>query len=211
MVIKEFTCSDEDCGAEFEALVPVCPYCGAAASRAFRTAPGVVTNKGRPTGKAKAMDKMLQREFDRQGISNFSNVGGENRISWARRVNQKFPGVYASDAQGIPQPPIRAYMGKANDFSSLRCPQHPGSSLANEYGFDPATLSQEGRPWNLRQVDSKAGNEFGTPDESAFKIREPGLPPALAERSEVLVDVRGDPEIPSGVDVNTPGWSPKNA
>lgn len=223
MVVKEFSCSDPECARAFEGLVPVCPYCGAKGERAFRTPPSI--NRGMSnSGSAKRIDKMLEKEFARQGISNFSNVGGENRITWARRVNSQFPGVYASDAGGMAQPPIRAYMGKANDFGSLRCPQYPQSSLANEYGFDPNTLSREGRPWNLRQADGRGGtasNQFYEPQQvdpenpeasaAALRQREPGLPQRLAERSEVLVDIRGDPEIPSGVDVNQPGWTPKNA
>jgi hypothetical protein len=74
MIIKEFTCSG---GHEFEALVPVCPYCGQQGKRAFRTAPGI------SKGIARRRDSILEGELKARGITNiYSNRYGPAKVTY---------------------------------------------------------------------------------------------------------------------------------
>lgn len=186
-VLKEFTCLDEDCGQEFESIVPVCPYCGAKANRAFRTPVGI--NKGSSTpGSAKKIDKMLEGEFKRQGVSNFSNCGGENKVTWARRVQQQGPGIYATQPSiaGAPrnQPPIRAFMSKPGDYSPLERDE--------TYGFRRQAMYE--------QPQYTSAGHGGTPEEMMPTIdqgtpasvdmtqvaRQTPLPDSLAKRTRIM-------------------------
>ena len=118
-VLKEWRCISPECGREFEGLTSTCPRCGAReATRTFLTPPGI--NKGVSTsGSAKRIDRMLEREFDKQGITNFSNTRSENKVTWKRRVNASFPVRYNSPTRiggAPPQQPIQAFIGAQGDF-----------------------------------------------------------------------------------------------
>lgn len=104
-IVKEWSC---ECGKDFEAVASVCPKCGRDARRAFRTPVGI--NGGRNTrGSARGIDGILEAEFARQGISNFSNADGINKVEYQHR----FPGVYSSQSSGAPaQPAISAMFVK---------------------------------------------------------------------------------------------------
>ena len=105
-ILKEYTC--RKCGHEFEAFVPTCARCGYddKENRAFRTPAGI--NGGRATfNSAKRIDRLIENEFSRQGISNFSNRGGINKVEYAK-LRQKAPGVYATPFAGAEVAPIQA-------------------------------------------------------------------------------------------------------
>jgi hypothetical protein len=135
-ITKEWHC---ECGRDFEAAAPVCPRCGREAKRAFRTPVGI--NGGRTNyGSAKRIDGILEAEFKRQGISNFSNAGGINRVEYARLV-ESHPGVYSSSLSGAPaQPAISAQFVKGG----LSNPQ-----LAREMAFQV-----DGTPWRAPVDDA---------------------------------------------------------
>jgi hypothetical protein len=75
-VIKEFSCNQ--CGLSFERIRGVCPSCHSEDTRrVFLTPVGIAT------GVAKRTDAILQHQFDKMGITNFSNSGGgANKVSW---------------------------------------------------------------------------------------------------------------------------------
>jgi hypothetical protein len=65
--MKEFECES---GHAFEALLPVCPVCGALGRRVFRTPPGI------SKGTARRDEAFLSAELARRGITNYSNRDG---------------------------------------------------------------------------------------------------------------------------------------
>lgn len=105
-VLKEYTC--RKCGHNFEGFVPVCAKCGYESedNRTWRTAPGI--NGGHATANsARRLDRIMENELTRQGVSNFSNRGGINKVEY-KRLRQKAPGVYATPFGGAQTPPIQA-------------------------------------------------------------------------------------------------------
>lgn len=142
MVLKEWACKNEECERTFEALVNTCPYCGTRnAARVFLTPVGI--NGGRNTrNSARSIDRILDREFKLQGIANFSNCGGENKVSWARRVNAFSPRTYNSPIgiAGAPgQAPIQAFCGRPGDFSAIE-----KSPLNQQWGFAASQIHDDG-------------------------------------------------------------------
>jgi hypothetical protein len=187
MVNKEWRCVDPECGYEFEGFVDICPHCASDARRVFRTAPGVATNKGRPMAQSKIHDGILTREFDRQGIANFTNVGGENKVTWRGRVQQKFPGVYCSNASGLPNQsnPIQGMIARPGDFSQLQ----------QKYGADPNSFRDENGPYRLPQgVDNSFEGLEPTPPVKVGKHR----PEKLMRQTQVIRHPEGDPKISQG-------------
>lgn len=73
-MIKEWTCTE--CKHPFDSELPICSECGALGKRAYRTAPGF------STGKSRKMEKFMGKAFEERGITNFSNMGGENKVSF---------------------------------------------------------------------------------------------------------------------------------
>lgn len=73
---KEWHC--DGCGTEFESAIDLCKRCGAPATRVFRTPVGI------GKGSAKKIDALLERNFKKRGISNYTNIGGSTNISWAK-------------------------------------------------------------------------------------------------------------------------------
>ena len=73
MVTKEWQCAS---GHEFEAIAPVCPICGRVGRRAFRTPVGI--SRVRPG----AIERSLEVEFSRRGITNYSNKDGLPRATF---------------------------------------------------------------------------------------------------------------------------------
>ena len=186
-VLKEFTCGDEDCAKEFESIVPVCPYCGANAKRAFRTAPGINMGATVP-GSAKKIDRMLEGEFKRQGISNFSNCQGENKVTWARRVSRLGSGSYATQPsiQGAPrnQPPIRAFMSTPGDYSPLERDETYGfrrDAMLEQPQY--ASAPHGGTPEEIMPLIDQGGG--GSVDMTQV-ARQTSLPQSLAKRTTVI-------------------------
>ena len=185
MVLKEFQCINPECGHEFEGYADICPMCASDAKRAFRTAPGVSTNKGRPMSKAKIHDRILEREFDRQGIANFTNAGGENKVTWRGRVNQKYPGVYNTQAHGIGQHPIQAMISKPGDFSQL----------TQKYGANPNSFAVNGQPYSMRSSDYGSDNSFeGLEPTEPVKVGQ-HRPRDLMNKTQVIRHPEGDPKF----------------
>ena len=129
MILKEFRCGD--CG-DFESLLPLCPKCGAAAKRVFLTAPQINTKRTAPK-----TDRILEGAFNRMGISNFSNSGDKNRVTWVTN------GSVASTVHGQAQSPIQATFAK--------------NELA-KYGINPELLTRNGQPYQLPDPSTIAPN-----------------------------------------------------
>jgi hypothetical protein len=189
MVLKEFKCINPECGHEFESLADICPLCASDAKRAFRTPPGVATNKGRPMAKSKIQERILEKEFNRQGIANFTNRGGENKVSWKSRVNRQYPGVYNTQAHGIHQHPIQGMIAKPGDFSGLQ----------RKYGADPNSFAVDGVPYSMNSRDYGVDNSF-----EGLEPREPvkvgaHRPSELMRKTEVIRHPEGDPKFSDSV------------
>jgi hypothetical protein len=165
-------------------MADICPLCASDAKRAFRTPPGVATNKGRPMSQAKIMDRMIESEFNRQGIVNFTNVGGENKVTWKGRVQQKFPGTYLSNSSGLPHQshPISAMISKPGDFSQL----------TRQYGADPNSFAVDGAPY---QMPSGSDNSFeGLQPTEPVKVGT-HRPAELMSKTDVIHHPQGDPNF----------------
>jgi hypothetical protein len=161
MINKEFRC--ESCQHEFVSLMPICTRCGAAATRVFLTAPQISTK-----GVARRTDRILESSFKKMGISNFSNAGGVNKVSWVST------GSTASTIHGQPQMPIQ--------------PTFARSDLAR-YGINPASLTRDGVPYQLpdpSQIPPMRLPEVGT------KVG--AFPEGLSERTNTFAktDDRGN-------------------
>jgi hypothetical protein len=152
MINKEFRC--ESCQNEFESLMPVCPRCGGSATRVFLTPPQVVTR-----GIARRTDRILESNFKQMGISNFSNAGGVNKVSWVST------GSSASTVHGQPQPLIQPIFG--------------GPEQLRAAGFNTANMTMNGKPYQLPnpQDYSVALPELGK------KVGQ--FPPGLREQTTV--------------------------
>ena len=122
MINKEFHC--DQCNRDFESLLAVCGHCGSPARRVFLTAPQVVTR-----GVARRTDRILESNFKRMGISNFSNAGGVNKVSWVST------GSTASTVHGQPQPMIQPIFGGPDQLSKA--------------GFNTANMTMNGKPYQL--------------------------------------------------------------
>jgi hypothetical protein len=120
MISKEFHC--DACQRDFESLMPICTLCGGAARRVFLSAPRI------STGVARRTDKILETNFKRMGISNFSNAGGVNKVSWVTT------GSTASTVHGQPQPLIQPTFNSAD---------------LGRYGINPANMTVGGVPYQL--------------------------------------------------------------
>ena len=122
MINREFLCPS--CSNQFESLLAVCPRCGAAANRHFRSAPNINTS-----GIAKRTDRILESNFKRMGISNFSNAGGVNKVSWVST------GSTSTTVHGQPQPMIQPIFGGPDQLAKA--------------GFNTAAMTMNGRPYQL--------------------------------------------------------------
>lgn len=187
MVLKEWNC--QKCVRDFCSIVAVCPYCGAAAKRTFLTPVGI--NKGSShNGSAKRIDKALEREFQKQGIANFSNSGGENKVRWARRVNAFAPGRYNTHRlpAGAPgQLPIQAYCGAPGDFSALE--RADGYGFRREAFIEPLPFSGAS-PTPAEMIRTVDQGGIGPAVNMVEHARATALPPALARRTERLRRLR---------------------
>lgn len=81
MTIKSWHCTD--CGLDYEGASCICA-CGAIASRA-----GIreILKEGRmyvdtQRGKSRNIDKIIGQQLDQRGITNFSNSGGQNKVTY---------------------------------------------------------------------------------------------------------------------------------
>jgi hypothetical protein len=119
MILKEWRC---DSHGDFEAMLGICSCCGRKATRVFLSPPRI------QTGMAKRVDRTLSREFERRGITNFSNSGGVNKFTQGRRPDM----TYASGNQAG----VTAIWGSAD---------------LHKYGLNPAALTVNGAPISLEQ------------------------------------------------------------
>lgn len=134
MVLKEFTCFS--CG-DFQALIPICTRCGKTAKRAgLKEIIGAGRPPGYASGVARRTDTILEREFERQGIVNFTNAGGVSKPTFSSRSMPS--GLNMSVLGDAPAtPPIQA--GYLSDLSRM--------------GIDPRNMTVEGRPWQPPQQE----------------------------------------------------------
>jgi hypothetical protein len=73
VIKKEFNCAK--CG-DFESGLAICPQCGERSLRVFRTAPGI------SLGRSRSIDRVLEGEFARRNISNYTNTGGRPVVNY---------------------------------------------------------------------------------------------------------------------------------
>lgn len=184
MVLKEFRCLSEDCGQDFESLVPVCEHCGSReVKRVFLTPVGI--NGGKTTrGSARSIDRLLEGEFKRQNIANFSNCRGENKVRYNRRVAQLGRGVYGTPAGGFNQPPIKAFVGAPGDFTpASRDPLGYGLSSGAIPGGLPFQNVQR-RPEELTPTIDQGGAGYAV--DMVEHARATPLPDNLRKRTRVI-------------------------
>jgi hypothetical protein len=133
---------------------------------------------------SKIMDRMIEGEFKRQGIANFTNAGGENKVTWKSRVNQKFPGTYLTNQSGLPHQShaISAMISKPGDFTPLQ----------RKYGADPNSFNVEGHPY---QLPTGPDNSFeGLEPTSPQKVGQ-HRPSELMKNTQVIRHPEGDPNF----------------
>jgi hypothetical protein len=82
LIKKEWCCGG--CGTEFESAIDVCKRCGAVAQRVFRTPVSINSSA------TKVIDSMLERNFAKRGISNYTNSAGAGKIEWASGTPRAF-------------------------------------------------------------------------------------------------------------------------
>jgi hypothetical protein len=162
MINKEWCC--RSCRNEFVSLMPICPRCGAPATRVFLTAPQISTK-----GVARRTDRILEAKFKQMGISNFSNSGGVNKVSWVST------GSTASSVHGQAQPMIQPMFG--------------GPEQLQKAGFNTANMTMNGQPYQLpdpSRIPPMRLPEVGT------KVGQ--FPPGLSERTSTFAktDARGN-------------------
>lgn len=183
-VVKEFRCLADGCGADFESLVPVCPACGSReAKRVFLTPPGI--NGGESTsGSARRIDRLLEREFKKQNVANFSNCRGENKVRYNRRVAELGRGVYGTPAGGFQQPPIKAFVGAPGDFTpASRDPLGYGLSAGAIPGGLPFQNVQR-RPDEMTPMIDQGG--AGNAVNMVEHARHTPLPDNLRRRTQIV-------------------------
>jgi hypothetical protein len=138
--MREWRC--RACNHEFERIRPDCPQCHTdGATRIFLTPPRI------QSGYAKRTDSILQHQFDKLGIANFSNSqsSGPNKVTWK-------PKQFGSRASGG-QPEIMPMIG-TEGFSKL--------------GINPAQLMQtlapgQTVPFQVPKDVTGAGIPLGVP------------------------------------------------
>ena len=94
MINKEWRC--QGCGKEFESAIGVCKGCGEKATRVFRTPVGIS-----PKGMARRIDRLVESEFTRRNIVNYTNAGGTSKVTFAQ-----------GHSSGYGQPAITGGWGK---------------------------------------------------------------------------------------------------
>lgn len=125
---KEWFC--EKCDFNFESAINLCKRCGAEARRVFLTAPQISVKRV-----STRVDSLLERNFSRRGISNFTNTGGSNRISWDSI--QDAPSVSGPPGRQFPQNDWRGggwgkeYLGSINNSmgTNFSTPHLSGSKV----------------------------------------------------------------------------------
>lgn len=138
-IVKEWQC--EECSKAFSAIASVCPRCGREARRAFFTPVSINGGRKRP-GSARAIDGILEKEFARQGITNFfSGRGAENKVTYSDS------GVYSSQLSGAPAQPAISASWVRGGLSN--------PSLAR-------SLQMDGAPWTGPRDDAAAMTLPGT-------------------------------------------------
>jgi hypothetical protein len=144
-IIREFRCNS--CGHDFERIRPECPLCHCDARRVFLTPPHI------SNGYAKRTDAILQNQFDKLGISNFSNSqgpGAPNRVTWKPR---KF-GSRASGGQPEINPMLGADSLKTIGMNQIMQTLGPGETVPYAVPKDigagiPMGVPIGGRPTEL--------------------------------------------------------------
>ena len=164
-ILKEYTCNS--CGHEFERLRAECPACDSSnVKRAFRTPFHIAK------GAAKRTDHILQNQFDKLGITNFSNApgpGNANNVTWK-------PKTYATPAGGLAQAPIIPSFGL--------------NSLA-QLGFNPGQLvSTRDTPSGVSTVPFTIPQDIGAAIPNGVPIG--GRPTELFKHTRVIGGIDTD-------------------
>lgn len=167
-ILKEWTC--KACGHEFERIRAECPACESEdVARAFRTPPGI--NGGRNKAhSAKRTDEILEHQFNKLGVTNFSNApgfGAPNKVNWSPKTF----GPRATPAGGMAQEEIVAGFGMNTLIQS---------------GFNPAGLMRDAQPFAIPTDAHGALIPAGVPLG--------GPPTELLRNTNVIggIDVRGN-------------------
>jgi hypothetical protein len=79
-ILRDFRCVK--CALEFERIHPICPACNTEGATRIFLHPPRISN-----GYSKKTDAILQHQFNKLNITNFSNsqTSGPNRVSWKPR------------------------------------------------------------------------------------------------------------------------------
>ena len=110
MIKKEFNCGT--CG-DFESGIGICPKCGSGAARVFRTAPSF------SVGRAKSIDRVINGEFARRSISNYTNAGGRPVVNYGS-------GDYNGIKAGWGKSQLQSIQQQYSPMQPLTPPQLPG-------------------------------------------------------------------------------------
>jgi hypothetical protein len=151
---KEWRC--DSCSLDYEGYTDPCPSCGGEGKRVFRTAFQL------STGYAKRTDMVLEHQFKKKGITNYSNADGMAKVSF----QEKRFGSRSTPVHGIQQPEIAAN----NSIQSLSSAGFDPRALQKtvEHGGKIATI-----PFQVPKLetikDIPMGVKIGGPPERLFK------------------------------------------
>jgi hypothetical protein len=155
-VMKEWRCNQ--CAHEFERIRPECPLClSMECSRAFFTPPGI------STGYAKRTDAILAHQFQKQGITNFSNsqTSGPNKVTWKPRHPH---GRANSGGQELIEPTVGIQGLEKHGFTPERITQTFGPDRTKPYAVPkdvgasiPLGVPLGGRPTELYRATNVIG------------------------------------------------------
>ena len=128
-IIKEFKCREH---GNFESGIAICPRCGKIAQRVF------ITPVGLSFGKARRIDAVIEGEFERRGISNYTNAGGTPKVNYGS-------GTYNGVTAGWGKQQLTSIQNQYQPAVPLSAPALPGGSNHPPEGT-PTDRNSE--PWS---------------------------------------------------------------
>lgn len=140
---KTYYC--QNCDEEFTGLISVHRKCGLLCAAATRKRLVEIIESGHPPGirsaKTARINKMVEKEFEARGISNYTNQGGTPKITYA--------GSYGgTSVHGHYQPPIQAGWTKRDSVMQMS-PVHQLYGVdAPNFGSGPTAPPSQPAPAN---------------------------------------------------------------
>jgi hypothetical protein len=133
VIVKEFKCNEH---GDFESGIGICPECGEIARRVFNSPVGI------NSGKAKRIDMVIEGEFARRNISNYTNAGSAPKVNYG---SGEYNGIRAGWGKQQLSQIQREYAPIMPPGVSLQAPAlTPGH---NEIPPDKPTDGRNGVPW----------------------------------------------------------------